>query len=107
MSMSLKRGSFAPLFVIGVGAAASVAFGPMAAADPAWPTPGNESAADTISDLEALGYNVQINWVGGYSSVGLSRCSVNAIHNPERSGEDQPNENITVYVDVSCPPEHD
>ena len=47
--------------------------------------PGDQSASATIEDLEAQGYNVQINWVNGNISQPLSQCSVSAIHNPNRS----------------------
>ncbi len=63
---------------------------------------GAESASATIDDLEAQGYDVQINWVSGVSSRPLSSCKVTGIHNPNHS---PPTENTfeTVYVDVSCP----
>jgi hypothetical protein len=75
---------------------------PIAAADPSWPVAGAESASDTIDDLQAQGYDVQINWVNGYPRVPLSECWVRAIHNPDRSGQ-PPTTFTTVYVDVSCP----
>lgn len=85
-----------------VAAAASFACAPVAAAEPVWPVAGAESAGATIDDLQAQGYDVQINWVSGVSSVPLSWCKVTAIHNPNHS---PPTENTfaTVYVDVSCP----
>ena len=100
--MSFKRGYFAPL-VVAAWAAASIAVAPLGAADPVWPVPGAESAADTIRDLEAQGYTVAIN---GSITAPLERCSVTAIHNPDRSGG-KPDPSTTVYVDVSCPPDHD
>jgi hypothetical protein len=97
MSFALVR------FTAGLGAvAALIAAAPSVSADPVWPVAGAESAAATIADLEAQGYDVQINWVSGRSSVELSRCSVSAIHNPNRSA-DGPVTFTTVYVDVSCP----
>jgi hypothetical protein len=101
--MSLKSG----LLAAGLLAAAlPLAHVPVAAAEPVWPVAGAESAAATIDDLEAQGYDVQINWVSGVSSVSLSRCKVTAIHNPNHS---PPSENTlaTVYVDVSRPNEPD
>lgn len=86
--------------------AASLACAPIAVAEPVWPVAGAESASATIDDLQAQGYDVQINWVSGVSSVPLSRCKVTAIHNPDHSGE-PPTTFTTVYVDVSCPNEHD
>jgi hypothetical protein len=99
--MSLKPRYFAPCFV--AAGAASIAVAPIAAAD-VIPRAGDESASDTISALEAEGYNVAINWVRGYSTVPLSRCSVDAIHNPDGSADSQKTL-TTVYVDVSCPSE--
>jgi hypothetical protein len=87
-------------------AAASLASAPIAAAEPVWPVAGAESAGATIDDLQAQGYDVQINWVSGLSSVPLSRCKVSAIHNPDHSPEPA-GTFTTVYVDVSCPNEHD
>ena len=103
--MSRARTCLAPL-LIAVGAA-SIAAAPIAAADPVWPVAGAESAADTIQDLEDQGYNVAINWVNGYSRRDLSRCSVRAINNPDRSATPPPPQEITVYVDVDCPHDHD
>jgi hypothetical protein len=98
--MSLKPRYFAP-FLGAAGAAASIAVAPIAAAD-VIPRAGDESASDTIRDLEAEGYNVAINWVRGYSNVPLSECSVTGINNPDRSADSQETF-TTVYVDVSCP----
>jgi hypothetical protein len=75
---------------------------PVAVAEPVWPFAGAESAGATIDDLQAQGYDVQINWVSGVSSVPLSQCKVTGIHNPNHS---PPSGTAleTVYVDVSCP----
>lgn len=78
---------------------AALVLAPAAAADP---TAGTRSAADTINDLTAKGYDVQINWVSGVSSEPLTRCRATAVHNPDRSPGTDPS-NTTVYVDVSCP----
>ena len=101
--MSLKLGLLAPGLL---AAALSLGYVPVAAAEPVWPVAGAESAGATIDDLEAQGYDVQVNWVSGVSSVPLSWCKVTAIHNPNHSA---PSENTleTVYVDVSCPNEPD
>ena len=63
---------------------------------------GAEDARATIDDLQAQGYDVQINWVSGIPMVPLYRCKVTGINNPNHS---PPSENTfaTVYVDVSCP----
>jgi hypothetical protein len=102
--MGLER-VLVPLVVTG-GAAAVIAAAPTAAADPAWPVAGAESAADTITDLQDQGYNVQINWVDRRSGD-LSRCAVRAIYNPDRSATSPPPESTTVYVDVDCPHDYD
>ena len=97
--MSITRGGFA----VGlVAAAMAIAVAPAAAAEPVWPVAGAESAAATIADLQAQGYDVQINWVSGQSSVSLTQCRVLAIHNPDRSPGSE-STFTTVYVDVSCP----
>jgi hypothetical protein len=89
-----------------LAAAVPVANAPVAAAEPVWPVAGAESASATINDLQAQGYDVQINWVSGVSSVPLSWCKVTAIHNPDRSAGSE-NGFTTVYVDVVCPNEDD
>lgn len=76
---------------------------PLAAAEP---TAGSGQRADeTISALSAEGYNVAINWVGGKSTLSLSLCRVNSIHNPNRGVPPLPKSEVTVYVDVQCPDE--
>ncbi|MGV0783903.1 hypothetical protein [Mycolicibacterium sp. XJ775] len=90
---------FTPFAALCVG----MVLAPSAVADP---TAGTRSAADTINDLTAKGYNVQINWVSGVSSEPLTRCRATAVHNPDRSPGVDPS-NTTVYVDVSCPNEPD
>jgi hypothetical protein len=100
--VSLKLG----LVGAGLMAAAAVAYAPVATAEPVWPVAGAEDARATIDDLQAQGYDVQINWVSGVSSVPLWRCKVTAIHNPNHSPPSQ-NTLETVYVDVSCPNEPD
>jgi hypothetical protein len=83
-------------------AVVSVGIAPVAAADPVSPTAGSESARAVIDDLTGQGYNVEINWVSGVSSVPLAQCAVTGIHNPDHS-EGPPTTFTTVYVDVSCP----
>lgn len=100
MSVRPKRALFA-ITAATVGISLGYAAG--AAADP---RAGTQSAADTIGDLTAQGYNVQINWVSGVSNEPLARCKVTAVHNPDRSPGAVP-ANTTVYVDVSCPNEPD
>jgi hypothetical protein len=79
---------------------------PVAVADPVEPEAGSESARAVIDDLRGQGYDVQINWVSGVSSVPLSLCAVTGIHNPDASAG-PPATFTTVYVDVSCPNHED
>ena len=51
-----------------MAAAAPDAYSPVATAEPVWPVAGADSASATIDDLEAQGYDVQINWVSGLPS---------------------------------------
>jgi hypothetical protein len=95
--MSVKFG----MLVAGL-TAASVVCPPLAAAEPVWPVAGAEDARATVDDLEDQGYDVQINWVSGVSSVPLHWCKVTAIHNPNHSPPTDDSLS-TVYVDVSCP----
>lgn len=78
--------------------AASVILAPTASADPALPQPGSENASATIGDLQALGYDVQINYDNGVPNVDLSQCWVNSINTAAATGTLK-----TVYVDVECP----
>ncbi|MGU3499563.1 hypothetical protein [Mycobacterium sp. C31M] len=75
-----------------MGAAATVA--PFATAAPAGP----QSATETVNNLRAQGYNVQVN---GTRNGPLSNCSVDSVRGPST---DRPGE--TVYVDLSCPFEY-
>jgi hypothetical protein len=81
-------------------AAASIAAAPIAGADPAFPAAGSESASATVTDLEAQGYDVVINWLQGHPNVPLSECKVNGINNPSHMAAAAES---TVYVDVLCP----
>jgi hypothetical protein len=89
--------------VAAAGAAIVLVVAPVAGADPVWPVAGDDSAADTIADLEDQGYTVQINWEHGLNRTPLYRCRVTGINNPDRSGTSPPPQNTTVYVDVNCP----
>ncbi|WKG01716.1 hypothetical protein [Mycolicibacterium sp. HK-90] len=82
--------------------ALAIGSAPLAAADP---VPGGQPADQTISELNAEGYSVAINWVGGPSTLSLSECKVNSIHNPNRGVPALPSSSVTVYVDVQCPDE--
>jgi hypothetical protein len=82
-------------------AAASIAVAPISAAEPVWPVGGAEPADATIDDLQAQGYDVQINWVTGYPTVSLSECWVDAIHNPNTGPSSE--RLTTVWVDIGCP----
>jgi hypothetical protein len=66
------------------------------------PTASASGADATIADLQAQGYNVQINWVNGFDTKALSECTVTNVNNPDHSGA-PPKAGDTVYVDVRCP----
>lgn len=87
-----------PLLAV-VVAGACLGLTPPAVADP---LPSGQSAQTVVDDLQAQGFNVQINWLTGYDTKPLSRCKVARINNP---GNIAPSENsfTTVYVDVTCP----
>jgi hypothetical protein len=84
------------------GALAAAALG-LAGTAAAFPSGG--SAADTVTSLEAEGYNVQLN---GIASAPLSRCSVTGIHPKlNDSASIAEKQNTTVFIDVSCPSHSD
>jgi hypothetical protein len=83
--------------VVPVVAATMLVFAPLSGA-----MPGSGSAAEVVDQLEAQGYDVQINWVSGVSNRPLEECNVLAVHNPDLNGP-PPETFTTVYVDVSCP----
>ncbi|WNG83251.1 hypothetical protein C6A86_006185 [Mycobacterium sp. ITM-2016-00316] len=60
--------------------------------------PSGASATETVEDLRARGYNVQVN---GTRSGPLSNCSVDAVRG---MSSDAPGS--TVYVDLSCSTEY-
>src|ERR1700761_8390216 len=88
-SMALGLKSLAVAMLVGGATVSTVAVAPMAAA----------SGADAvISDLQADGYIVNVNYVNGASKA-LSQCSVTNVNNPSSS----PQPGDTVYDDVVCP----
>ena len=95
--MSLESRYVVPL--IGVTAAASIALAAPAVADPPnIPEPGSESAAATISDLDAAGYDVNLQFENGAPNVGLSQCTVTDINTAGAAGSQ-----ATAYVTINCP----
>jgi hypothetical protein len=89
--------------VFGMLAAGSVALAGTAAAAAAT---GGTSAADTISQLRADGYDVQVN-LNSTRDVPLSECTVTGTSGIPRSaplGGTPTTQFTTVYVDVNCPP---
>lgn len=62
------------------------------------PTPGSESAAATIGDLDDLGFDVQINYENGVPTIALSQCTVTDINTVGSAGT-QPIATIT----INCP----
>lgn len=99
--MSRLQHLVAPL-LLAVASAWAITCAPFAEADPSAPVSSRGPADATINDLEAQGYNVQINWVNGFDTKPLSECWVTGVNNP---GDLPPSEDTftTVYVDVACP----
>jgi hypothetical protein len=70
------------------------------------PVPHN-SATEAISQLEDLGYTVQVNVLNGPRSSLLSECSVDSISG--RAGTDSNGQTLTpaqagtVHVNINCP----
>ena len=89
---------YSTALLVCAAAAAMIAAEPIAAADTPLPQPGSENAADTITDLESRGYDVQINWVSGIPFVSLDQCWVTGINTAAATGSLQ-----TAYVNVECP----
>jgi hypothetical protein len=84
------------------GALSTAALGFAGAAN-AVPQPGG-SAADTISRLQAEGYNIQIS---GNQSAPLSQCTIlnlSGLRGTEAGGTRiNPSQSDTAFVEVSCP----
>jgi len=82
-----------------LGVAATVVTAAPAPADPpSIPEPGSESAAATVGDLDAAGYDVQFNYENGPPVVPLSQCTVTDINTVGDAGS-QP----LAYVTITCP----
>lgn len=82
----------------GFGAVASLWLAGTAAADPPpIPEPGSESAAATVGDLDAAGYDVQLQYENGVPDVPLSQCTVTDINTVGSAGS-QP----LAYVTINC-----
>jgi hypothetical protein len=95
--MSFMPRQFAPL-LIGSFAAASILMAPTAFADPpSIPEPGEESAAATVRDLDALGYDVQLQFENGAPTVPLSQCQVTDIDTVGSAGTEK-----LAYVTITC-----
>ena len=93
--MSLELRYVAPL-LIAVGA--SIALAPLAVADPpSIPEPGSESAAATIRDLDAAGYDVSLQYENGVPNGGLSQCTVTDIDTQGTAGSQG-----IAYVTINC-----
>ena len=95
----MRKFSFSAAAATAVAAAAVVSAGAAAAA----PT-GGGNAADTVAQLRALGYSVQIN---GSVPVPLSDCVTTGVYGVPNTADSsgRPFDGMvltTVYVDVSC-----
>jgi hypothetical protein len=85
-------------------AAAAVGLAGTAVAAPT----GGGNAADAVKELQAEGYNLQIN---GSVTDPLSACVTTGVHGVPNTGSSSgpqsgPLSFTTVYVDVSCPDDH-
>ena len=99
----MKRLTIATV-TVGMFAAGSLAFAGTAAAAPT----GTGSAADTINQLKADGYNVQLN-LNSTRDEPLAACTVTGTHGIPQSaplGGAPTTQFTTVYVDVNCPPDN-
>lgn len=89
--------------VIGTLTAATLGMASAASAAPV----SHNSASEAISQLQELGYTVQVNVVNGPQSSLLSECSVADISG--RAGTDSNGRPLTpaqagvVHVDINCP----
>ncbi|MUL64863.1 hypothetical protein BOO86_10355 [Mycobacterium sp. CBMA 234] len=69
---------------------------------------GGGSAVDTVNELQARGYHVQLN---ANTTAPLSQCSVTDVHGLSGTNFDSKGHRIdsgqfdTVYVNVSCRPQ--
>lgn len=84
--------------LISTAAAITLAAGTIGLAATASAAPSGSPAADTIADLRAQGYTVQVN---GTRNGPLSNCSVEAVRGTSNEAP-----GATVYVDLSCPAEY-
>jgi hypothetical protein len=87
--------------LVAAAVAASIAVAQLAAAGWGLDVLGG-SASDVVDELQARGYNVEINWTNGFDTKPLSVCWVTGINNPGDQ-EPSPTTFVTVYVDVMCP----
>ncbi len=93
--MSLELRYVAALLI---AAGASITLAPLAIADPpSIPEPGSESAAATIRDLDAAGYDVSLQYENGVPNGGLSQCTVTDIDTAGPAGSQG-----IAYVTVNC-----
>jgi hypothetical protein len=94
--MSLELRHVAPLLIALGG---SIILAPFAVADPpSIPEPGSESAAATIGDLDAAGYDVQLQYENGAPLSPLSQCTVTDINTTGSAGSQG-----VAYVTINCP----
>ncbi len=94
MSLQLR---YAAALLLGAGI--SIVLSPLAVADPpSIPEPGSESAAATIGDLDAAGYDVSLQYENGSPNTPLSQCTVTDINTVGSAGG-QP----LAYVTINCP----
>jgi hypothetical protein len=94
--MSLELRYVAPLLI---GVATSIVLAPLAVASPPnIPEPGSESAAATIRDLDAAGFDVSLQYENGSPNTPLSQCTVTDINTAGSAGSQG-----IAYVTINCP----
>ena len=77
----------------------AIGLAPAPVADPpSIPEPGSESAAATIGDLDAAGYDVPLQYENGSPDSPLSQCTVTNINTVGSAGSQPP-----AYVSINCP----
>jgi hypothetical protein len=86
-------------FAIAAATAFSALAVGLAGAAAAAPT-GGGNAADAVKELQAQGYNVQVN---GSVTDALTACATTGVHGVPAAGS---RSFTTVYVDVACPDDH-
>lgn len=105
-----KKSKRLAMWSAAAAAAISLAGAPSAVADPILPVAGNGSASDAVTELQAAGYDVSINFLEGNPNVPLSECRTQSISGVKvkTTADDAAmmlmDGNLSpVSIDVTCP----